>query len=244
MTDRLDRLRVGIIGTGFAADNHADALRRLPAVELTGVASRTRERAVDAARRLGAERAYADPAELIDDPRIDAVHICTINRQHAELSAVALKANKHVVTEKPLATDSHSAEMLVKLANTAADSGTLSAVCFNYRHYPLVQQLRAMLASGGYGDVHFVHGSYLQDWLLYDTDWNWRVDPEDNGASRAVADIGSHWLDLVEFVTGERISARCSPTWPHTIPSPPPPGRRIADLRRRERRRVAIPGPD
>jgi predicted dehydrogenase len=206
VTDRPDRLRVGIIGTGFAADNHADALRRLPAVELTGVASRTRERAVDAARRLGAERAYADPAELIDDPRIDAVHICTINRQHAELSAVALKANKHVVTEKPLATDSHSAEMLVKLANTAADSGTLSAVCFNYRHYPLVQQLRAMLASGKYGDVHFIHGSYLQDWLLYDTDWNWRVDPDDNGASRAVADLGSHWLDLIEHVSGQRIS--------------------------------------
>lgn len=206
MTDSQDRLRVGIIGTGFAAECHADALRRLPAVALAGIASRTPERAVDAARRFGAERAYADPLELIEDPSIDAVHICTINRQHAELSACALRANKHVISEKPLTTDSASAGMLVDLAESSADAGIMSAVCFNYRHYPLVQQLRSMLASGAYGDVHFVHGSYLQDWLLYDTDWNWRVDPGDNGASRAVADLGSHWLDLVEHVSGLRIS--------------------------------------
>jgi predicted dehydrogenase len=206
VTGSSDRLRVGIIGTGFAAECHADALRRLPAVRLAGVASRTPLRAVEAAHRFGAERAYADPAELIDDPNIDAVHICTINRQHAELSAAALKANKHVISEKPLTTSSASAGMLVDLAESAADAGTLSAVCFNYRHYPLVQQLRSMLASGTYGEVHFIHGSYLQDWLLYDTDWNWRIDPDDNGASRAVADLGSHWLDLVEHVSGLRIS--------------------------------------
>lgn len=206
MTSRANRLQIGIIGTGFAAECHADALRRLPAVRLAGVASRTPLRAVEAAQRFGAERAYADPSELIDDPQIDAVHICTINRQHAELSAAALKANKHVISEKPLTISSASAGMLVDLAESAADAGTLSAVCFNYRHYPLVQHLRSMLASGTYGDIHFVHGSYLQDWLLYDTDWNWRIDPDDNGASRAVADLGSHWLDLVEHVSGLRIT--------------------------------------
>jgi predicted dehydrogenase len=100
--------------------------------------------------------------------------------------------------------------MLVRLANSAARSGTLSAVCFNYRHYPLVQHLRSVLASGQHGDVHFIHGNYLQDWLLYDTDWNWRVDSEENGASRAVADLGSHFLDLIEYVSGLRISGVCA----------------------------------
>jgi predicted dehydrogenase len=198
--------RVGVIGTGFAAECHVDALRRLPAVELAGIASRTPARAIDAAQRLGAGKPYSDPMELIDDPRIDAVHICTINRLHSELSARALQAGKHVVTEKPLATDSLSSEALAALADDASRSGTLAAVCFNYRHYPLVQQLRGMLTGGEYGQVHFVHGSYLQDWLLYDTDWNWRLDPGENGASRAIADIGSHWIDLVGHVSGQQVS--------------------------------------
>ncbi len=138
---------------------------------------------------------------------MDAVHICTINRLHAELSLAALNAGKHVVTEKPLAADRESAERLARVAEcAAARAGTLAAVCFNYRHYALIQQLRTMLASGEYGPVHFVHGSYLQDWLLYDSDWNWRLDPVDNGASRAVADIGSHWIDLVQHVSGQQVT--------------------------------------
>jgi predicted dehydrogenase len=200
-------IRVGVIGTGFAAARHADALRRLPSVQLVGIASGTRSRAIEAARRLGAEHAFRDALELIEDPGVDAVHICTINRLHAELSAAALRAGKHVVTEKPLSTDRQSAEMLARVAEDAAQSGTVAAVCFNYRHYSLIQQLRAMLASGEHGPVHFIHGSYLQDWLLYDTDWNWRLDPASNGTSRAIADIGSHWIDLVQHVSGQRITA-------------------------------------
>jgi len=201
--DRTGRIRVGVLGTGFAAECHADALRRLPGVELVGVASRDAARAKDTAVRLGAELAYADFAELIEDPAIDAVHLCTINSLHAELSAAGLRAGKHVIAEKPLATSSSDSEMLAALADEAAKRGTLSAVCFNYRHYPLVQQIREMLTSGESGSVHFVHGSYLQDWLLYETDWNWRLDPSDNGVSRAIADIGSHWIDLVQHITGE-----------------------------------------
>lgn len=208
-------IRVGVIGTGFAAECHAEALQRLPWVRLVGIASRTRSRAVKAADRLGAERAFADPFELIADSRVDAVHVCTINRFHAELSSAALSAGKHVVTEKPLATDRESAEVLAMAAGRARTSGTLAAVCFNYRHYSLIQQLRAILASGEYGRVHFVHGSYLQDWLLYETGWNWRLDPADNGTSRAIADIGSHWIDLVQHVTGSR-SSRSARTWPRT----------------------------
>jgi predicted dehydrogenase len=192
-----------VLGTGFAAECHADALRRLPDVELAGVASRTPGRARDTARRVGVARAYERFDELIEDPAIDAVHVCTINRLHAELAAAALRAGKHVVAEKPLATQAADSEALLALAEQAEAAGTLSAVCFNYRHYPVVQQLRAMLRSGDYGPVHFVHGSYLQDWLLYETDWNWRLEPSDNGGSRAVADIGSHWIDLVQHVTGQ-----------------------------------------
>jgi predicted dehydrogenase len=200
-------LRVGIVGTGFAAACHADALRRIPGVELAGIASRTPERAREVAQRLGASRAYDDPAALVEDPAIDAVHVCTINSLHADLCAAALRAGKHVVAEKPLATSSSESVALSALADEAAGRGALSAVCFNYRHYPLVQQIRSMLASGDYGRVHFVHGSYLQDWLLRESDWNWRLDPDANGASRAVADIGSHWSDLVQHVTGDRVAA-------------------------------------
>jgi predicted dehydrogenase len=210
VTDRArasERLRVGVLGTGFAAECHADALRRLPGIELAGIASRTPSRAREAAERLGAGRGYETPAQLIEDPSIDAVHVCTINRLHAELSSAALQAGKHVVAEKPLATSSAESEALAALAEDAAAGGTLAAVCFNYRHYPLVQQIRGMLAGGEYGAAHFMHGSYLQDWLLYETDWNWRLEPHDNGASRAIADIGSHWIDLVQHVTGDLAAA-------------------------------------
>lgn len=199
-------VRVGILGTGFAAQTHADALRRVPGVVLAGVASRRSDRATEAARRIGAAHAYQDPSELIADPEIDAVHVCSTNHMHAQQASAALLAGKHVICEKPLAFDSQSAHALVAVAETAAESGTLSAVCFNYRYYPMVQQLRRLLAVGEYGRVHYVHGGYLQDWLLYDTDWNWRVDPAENGASRAMADIGSHWVDLVQHVSGERVA--------------------------------------
>jgi predicted dehydrogenase len=203
-SDRIP-IRVGIVGTGFAAQCHADALRRLNGVRLVGVASRSPGRASEAAAEMGAAHAYRDVAELIDDAEIDAVHICSTNHLHAQLAATALQAGKHVICEKPLAVDSDGTGDLVAIADTAAASGTLSAVCFNYRHYPIVQRLRTMVADREHGPVHFVHGSYLQDWLLYDSDWNWRVDPAENGPSRAMADIGSHWLDLVQHVTGQRV---------------------------------------
>jgi predicted dehydrogenase len=199
-------VRVGIIGTGFAAETHADALRRLPGVALVGVASRTPERASESARKVGAAHAYREPGELIADPEIDAVHVCSTNHLHAQYASEALLAGKHVMCEKPLAIDAQSANDLVAVAETAAASGTVSAVCFNYRYYPMVRQLQTIVAAGEYGPVHFVHGVYLQDWLLYDTDWNWRIDPSENGSSRTVADIGSHWIDLAQHISGERVA--------------------------------------
>jgi predicted dehydrogenase len=197
-------LRVGIVGTGFAAASHADALARLPGARLLAVAGRSKERAEQAAARLGAERAYPDYRALVDDPDIDAVHDCTPNYAHTEVNSAALAAGKHVLSEKPLAVDARETALLVE---QAAGARGVSGVCFNYRHYPLVQQARAMLATGDFGPVHLVHGGYLQDWLLWEEDWNWRLERDKAGATRAVGDIGSHWLDLAQHVTGDTVVA-------------------------------------
>jgi predicted dehydrogenase len=197
-------VRAGIVGTGFAAASHADALRRVPGVILHGVAGSTPEKGRGAAERFGAERAYPDYAALLADPDIDSVHDCTPNHLHAEVNSAALAAGKHLLSEKPLGMD---ARQTADLARQAAGTQRVTGVCFNYRHYPLVEQARLLIAESETGAVHLVHGGYLQDWLLFADDWNWRLDPRLAGAARAVADIGSHWFDLVQHVTGDAIVA-------------------------------------
>jgi predicted dehydrogenase len=198
-------IRVGIAGTGFAASAHVDALRRLPDVEVVAVAGADGGRAREFAARHRIGRSWGTHLDLVADPGVEVVHNCTINRCHAEISLAALASGRHVLSEKPLAMDTVQSAALVHAAERAAGDGVLSGVCFNYRHYPLVAQLRAMLASGDYGRAHLAHGTYLQDWLLLKTDWNWRLDPEEGGLSRAVADIGTHWADLVQHVLGDPI---------------------------------------
>jgi predicted dehydrogenase len=195
------RIGVGVVGTGFMAGAHLDALRRLPEVEIVAVAGHDPGHTAQLGARHGA-RAYGDYRELLDDPAVESVHTCTINRLHHDVNLAALERGKHVLSEKPLAIDSQESARLVAAAEQA---GSVSGVCFNYRHYPLVAQIRAMLQSGEYGAPHLVHGHYLQDWLLLESDWNWRLQEADGGASRAVADIGSHWADLVQHVTGDPI---------------------------------------
>jgi predicted dehydrogenase len=197
-------MRAGIVGTGFAASSHADALARIPGAVLLAVAGTSQDKARAAAERFGAERAYPDYRALLADPDVDAVHNCTPNDLHAEINTAALAAGKHVLSEKPLAIDSVQTAALARQAATARG---ISGVCFNYRHYPLVAQAQAMIAAQETGPVHLVHGGYLQDWLLFPGDWNWRLDPRRGGPARAVADIGSHWLDLVQHVTGDEIVA-------------------------------------
>jgi predicted dehydrogenase len=197
------RIAVGIVGTGFSASSHVEALRRLPTVEVAAVAGRTEERARAAADRLGVPRSFGDYRDLLADDAIASVHNCTPNDLHAEITTAALERGKHVLSEKPLALDSGETGTLVAAAQGA---GTVTGVCFNYRHYPLVRQVREMLAGGDYGRAVIVHGSYLQDWLLHDTDWNWRLESARAGSSRAVADIGSHWVDNVEYVVGDRVA--------------------------------------
>ncbi|MEA2180304.1 MAG: hypothetical protein QOG77_3601 [Solirubrobacteraceae bacterium] len=199
---RTSRIGVGVVGTGFAATAHIDALLRLPEVELVAVAGSDPQRTAELAARHGV-RAYADHHELLADPAVQAVHTCTVNRRHHEVNLAALRAGRHVLSEKPLAMDAQQSGALAVEARRAAERGIVSGVCFNYRHYPMVAQIREMLRTGEYGAPHFVHGEYLQDWLLHDTDWSWRVMPEEAGVSRAVADIGSHWADLVQHITGD-----------------------------------------
>ena len=195
-------VRAAIAGTGFIGAVHARAIAAAGGV-LAGVAASSPERSREAARRLGAETAYESAEALVDDTAVDVVHICTPNHLHAHLAERALTAGKHVVCEKPLAIDLDASQ---RLAALAAGTPACTAVPFAYRFYPTVREARHRIASGRSGAVHLVHGTYLQDWLLDAEDDNWRVDAERGGVSRAFADIGSHWCDLAEFVTGHRLT--------------------------------------
>jgi predicted dehydrogenase len=210
MTTDVTRLptapRVGIIGGGFMSVVHARAARSAGA-HLVAVSSRTIAGARAARAALGAERASASVEELLRDDSIDVVHVCTPNETHAGIASAVLRAGKHVVCEKPLATSADEAE---RLADLAADSGLVASVPFVYRFHPMVREARARVRSGRTGRIFSISGSYLQDWLAAATDDDWRVDPRHGGPSRAFADIGSHLCDILEFVTGDRISRLCS----------------------------------
>lgn len=195
-------LRAGVVGAGFIGRVHARSAR-LAGATLAGVTASTPERSALAADELGAERAFATAEDLVASGDIDVVHICTPNHLHAPLALAALGAGKHVVCEKPLALDATTAQ---QMADAARDAGLVATVPFVYRYYPTVREARSRIDSARIGDVRLVHGSYLQDWLLSEEDGNWRVDAGLGGSSRAFADIGSHWCDLVEFVTGHRIT--------------------------------------
>ena len=196
------RVGAAIIGTGFSAASHLDALRRVDHVEVVGVLGSSPERTREAAGRLGIEHAYAHLDEVLADRAVDVVHNCTPNDLHHAVGAATLEAGKHLLSEKPLALDADQGADLVR---RAATTDAVTGVCFNYRHYPLVQHLRVTLGEGSHGAVHLVHGGYLQDWLLRDDDWNWRLESSRAGEARAVGDIGSHWIDLAQHVTGDEV---------------------------------------
>ncbi|MFD1146242.1 Gfo/Idh/MocA family protein [Saccharothrix hoggarensis] len=194
-------LRIAVVGTGFMGRVHAEAARRAGAEVVAAVAG-TADRAADAARAVGAGRGYADLDALLAEAGADVVHVCTPNVRHAEAVHAALAAGAHVICEKPLATGTAEATGLAEAARAA---GRVGAVPFVYRFHPMVRELRTRLATGRAGVVSTVSGGYWQDWLSRPTDDDWRVDPAVGGPSRAFADIGSHWCDLFEFVTGDRI---------------------------------------
>ncbi|MFN4144456.1 MAG: Gfo/Idh/MocA family protein [Runella sp.] len=197
----MSKTKVAIVGTGFIGPAHIEALRRLPDVEVVGIAEFSAELAQARAQSLGTG-AYDSFDDLLRDDTVECVHICTPNFLHYEQSKKALMAGKNVVCEKPLATNTAQAEELVELADKL---GLVNAVHFNLRYYPLVRQMKTMREKGELGDIYSVQGSYLQDWLFLPTDYNWRLEPSQSGDSRAVADIGSHLFDLIEYITGQHI---------------------------------------
>lgn len=198
------RLRAAVIGMGFVGPHHVDAVRRGGIGEVALLVGREDGRTREAADRLGVGRWTVDAATAVADPDIDVVHVCTPNATHEALALAALDAGKHLVIEKPVATDLAAA---VRIRDRARAVGRHAVVAFTYRGYPQVRKAREVLAAGTLGDVRLVRGAYLQDWLLDPSVWNWRIDPGLGGSSRAVADIGSHWFDTVEFVTGLRATA-------------------------------------
>jgi len=200
-------LRTALIGTGFMGKVHAENVRRLGNVEIAAVAGSNAARTRQFGESIGAPRTTGDYRVLIEDPTIDAVHVLTPNALHHPMCRAALLAGKHVLCEKPFTVSVGEARELVELA---AKTGLANCIQHNLRYYPLVQQIRRMIEHGDLGDILIVQGTYSQDWLLYDTDWNWRVGSKENGVLRAMGDIGSHWMDLMEHVTGLRITELCA----------------------------------
>ena len=202
MTGRAE-IGAAVIGSGFIGTVHIEALRRI-GVRVTGVLGSAPERAAAAATELGLPRAYSDLGDLLADSDVQVVHVTSPNELHHPQVKEVLAAGRHVVCEKPLAMTSDESAELVDLARA---SGLVNAVNFNLRFYPLNQHAAAAIRAGDLGTVRLVTGRYFQDWLLLDTDWNWRLEKARGGALRAVGDIGSHWLDLMSFLTGHRVEA-------------------------------------
>ena len=200
------KIRTAMIGTGFMGKVHTEQVRRLGNVEVVAVASSTQAVAQSFADSVGIPRATGDWTTLVNDPAIDAVHILTPNALHAPMSIAFAKAGKAVLCEKPLAMSSAEAQQMLDAAEAA---GVVHATNHNLRFYPVVQYVRQLIASGELGEVLAVQGTYSQDWLLYDTDYNWRIEAEANGKLRAMGDIGSHWMDQIQHVTGLKISSVC-----------------------------------
>lgn len=191
-------IKVGIVGTGFIGPAHLEGLRRNN-IHVAGLAEVTQDLAERKAAELGIEKAYPSFEAMIDDPKISAVHLATPNHLHFPQAKAALLAGKHVICEKPLAMTSAESAELVTLAQQVK---RVNAINFNLRFYPIVRHARSLVQSGELGEIYILQGSYLQDWLLKATDWNWRLEPGLGGTLRAVADIGSHWLDMTTFITG------------------------------------------
>jgi predicted dehydrogenase len=197
------RIGMGIVGAGFVGPHHVDAVRRLGYVDVVAVAGSSQASAEKKAEALGARKAYGSYEALLNDPDVQVVHNATPNYLHYPVNAAAIAKGKHVISDKPLAMTAAEAKKLVEQATKA---GIVHAVTFNYRGNPLVQQARNAIARGDIGKPHFLVGQYLQDWLLKDTDYSWRLEPDKGGASSALGDIGSHWCDLAQHLSGLRIT--------------------------------------
>jgi predicted dehydrogenase len=207
------QLNAAIVGLGFVGRAHLEALRRL-GISVQGVLGSTAERSKESANTLNLPRAYSSLDELAADSSVQVVHLCTPNYLHFQEASQLLRSGKHVLCEKPLALDSRESAALVSLLK---ETGLVGTVTYNLRYYPLCQEARALIRKGAIGQVKLVHGSFLQDWLLFPTDWNWRLEAKLGGELRAVSDIGTHWLDLTSWLTNSKVSELCADlttVWP------------------------------
>jgi len=200
------RLKTAVIGTGFMGRVHLEALQRVEFVDVIAVAGRELGPAQKLAAGFGVA-ATDDYRKLLQDSTLDAVHICTPNVTHYQMAKDALQAGKHVLCEKPVTISVEEAQELVALARK---TGLRNGVCHNLRYYPMVQQMRRMREAGELGEILVAQGTYSQDWMMYPTDWSWRVDAKVSGPSRVMADIGSHWFDMIEHLTGLRVQSLCA----------------------------------
>jgi predicted dehydrogenase len=201
------RIGVAMVGTGFMGWVHVEALKRA-GVDVVGICGSTHEKSQAAAERLGLSRAFSSLAEVLNDESVQSVHIGTPNRLHFEMAKQALESGRHVMCEKPLAVTSTESAELVRLARNCPHQA--AGVNYNIRYYPLCLEARQRILDGQLGDIFHVTGSYVQDWLVHPTDYNWRVLAQEGGELRAVADIGTHWLDLAQSITGLEVEAVCS----------------------------------
>jgi predicted dehydrogenase len=197
------RIGMGLVGAGFVGPHHLDAVRRLGYVDVVAIAGSNEASARKKADALFVPRAYGSYDALLNDPDIQVVHNATPNYLHFPVNMAAIAKGKHVVSDKPLAMTAAEAKQLVEAATKA---GIVHAVTFNYRGNPLVQHARHLVATGEIGKPTFIHGQYLQDWLLHETDYSWRLEPDKGGASSALGDIGSHWCDLAQHVSSLQIT--------------------------------------
>lgn len=198
----MDKIKVGVIGAGYIGMVHLEMLRRIPEAEVVAVADPNLDLARRAGEKLGIPHVHAEAEAVLSDPGIQVVHVCAPNNVHFDINREAILAGKDILSEKPLALDSRESGELCRLAG---ERGTLTGIDFCYRYYPVVQEAAARVRRGDLGQVRAVTGHFLQDWLFYDTDFSWRLDPAVAGQANVVADLGSHWCDLARFVTGLRI---------------------------------------
>ncbi len=196
-------VHVAVIGTGYIGPVHIEALRRIGGVKVKGVTDTNAELAKNTAERYGIGKVYKDYREVLDDPEIDAVHICSPNRFHYSMNKEAIESGKHILSEKPLAMSAGEAE---ELASLAERKGVVTGIDFCYRYYPVVLEMALRLRRGDAGQVRMATGSWFQDWLGRMTDYSWRLERSQSGESNIAADLGSHWFDLVQFATGLKIT--------------------------------------
>jgi predicted dehydrogenase len=205
------QINAAVVGLGFVGRAHLDALRRL-GIPIRGILGSTPERSRAASDALGIASAYNSLEELATDESVQVVHLCTPNHLHFQEASQLLRAGKHVLCEKPLALDSRESATLVSLLK---ETGRVGGVTYNLRYYPLSQEARSLIRRGAIGQVKLIHGSFLQDWLLFPTDWNWRLEAKLGGELRAVSDIGTHWLDLAMWLMDSKVSDLCADL--HTV---------------------------